>query len=221
MAAIYTLGASEGTIVENNLIHHIHSFSYGGWGMYADEGSTGIVFKNNLVYSTKTGGFQQNYGKENVVQNNILAFAKKYQMQCTVPEKHESFTFTNNIILFKEGLIAKGAYDEVLAKIDDNIYWNQNGVNYDFNKHTFKEWQQMGFDKNSYLIDPGFKKPLEGDFRFSNKKKYQIIKFQPFDYSKAGVYGTKEWIKKGILEKSIRSSFDKVVEENMKMNIKR
>lgn len=221
MAGIYTLGASEGTTVENNLIHHIHSFSYGGWGMYADEGSTGILFKNNLVYNTKTGGFQQNYGKENRVKNNILAFAKKYQMQCTVPEKHQSFTFTNNIILFKEGLVAKGAYDNVLAKIDSNIYWNSNGSSYDFNKHTFKEWQKIGFDKHSYLIDPNFKDPNNVDFRFKNKKSYKKINFKPFDYSLSGVYGDFSWIQKAKLSKSIIDAFELAVETNIKKNIKR
>lgn len=221
MAGIYMLGASEGTIVENNLIHHVHSFSYGGWGMYADEGSTGIVFKNNLVYNTKTGGFQQNYGKENIVTNNILAFAKKYQMQSTVAEKHRSFTFTNNIVLFDEGMVAKGAFDKVVATIDHNIYWNSKNKNYDFNQHTFKEWQKIGFDEHSYLIDPKFKNPLKDDFRFKRKESYKKINFVPFDYSKAGIYGTKNWRKKAELSETIIKNFDEAVEENMRMNIKR
>ncbi|WP_405605820.1 right-handed parallel beta-helix repeat-containing protein [Polaribacter sp. Asnod1-A03] len=221
MAAIYTLGASEGTVVENNLIHHIHSFSYGGWGMYADEGSTGIVFKNNLVYNTKTGGFQQNYGKGNIATNNILAYAKKYQMQCTVAEKHKSFTFTNNIILFNKGMVAKGAWDKVIADVDYNIYWNESGEAYDFNKHTFKEWQKIGLDKNSFLINPNFKNPLEADFRFKNKKIYKKINFQPFDYSKAGVLGSKEWKVKAKLPNSILKSFDEAVEKNIALDPER
>lgn len=221
MAGIYTLGESEGTVVAHNLIHDIHAYSYGGWGMYADEGSTGIVFKNNLVYNTKTGGFQQNYGKQNIIKNNILAFAKKYQMQCTVPEDHKSFTFTNNIIIFNEGMVAKGAYDDVLADIDYNIYWNVSEKSYDFNNHTFAEWQKKGFDKHSYLINPKFKDPLITDFRFKNNKSYKKINFIPFDYLKSGVYGSKEWIEKAKLSKLITESFSKRVQENIKMNIKR
>lgn len=221
MAAIYTLGASEGTMVENNLIHHVHSFSYGGWGMYADEGSTGIVFKNNLVYNTKTGGFQQNYGKGNVITNNILAYAKKYQLQCTIAEKHKSFTFTNNIVLFNEGMVAKGAWDDVMAEIDANIYWNTNGDGYDFNKHSFKDWQKKGFDNQSYLIDPKFKNSLKYDFRFKSKKSYNKINFKPFDVSKAGVYGSKEWKEKAELPQAVLLEFDKAVENNVKLNPKR
>ena len=221
MAGIYTLGSSEGTEVKNNVIHHVHAYSYGGWGMYADEGSTGIVFENNLVYNTKTGGFQQNYGKENIVKNNILAFANKYQLQCTIAEEHKSFTFTNNIVLFNEGMVLKGAWDNVIATINHNIYWNLKGKEYDFNGLSFKAWQNKGFDKQSFLIDPNFINPLDTDFSFKNKKSYKKINFIPFETSKSGVYGNKEWLEKAKLPEFITKSFDEVVLKNIKLNPER
>lgn len=221
MAGIYTLGASEGTVVEHNVIHDVHAYSYGGWGMYADEGSTGITFKNNLVYNTKTGGFQQNYGKNNIVKNNILAFAKKYQLQCTVPEAHKSFSFTNNIIIFNEGMVAKGAWDKVNAEIDSNLYWNTSKKEYNFNNHTFKQWQNRGFDINSLIANPYFKDAQNLNFKFKKASNYKKIGFKPFDFSKAGVYGEKHWVEKAKLPQSITEAFKLAVEKNMKMNIKR
>ncbi len=221
MAGIYTLGPSEGTTVTNNRVHHIHAYSYGGWGLYADEGTTGVTFKDNLVYNTKTGGFQQNYGKDNVVENNILAFAHKYQMQCTVAEEHKSFTFTNNIVIFKEGMVAKGAWDEVNAHLDKNIYWNVSGNQYDFNGKDYTAWKNLGFDRNSKIADPKFVDTAGFDFRFTSKSAIRKIHFKPFDYAKAGVYGSEEWHAKADIPQAMKEAFDATVEKNLKLNIQR
>ncbi|MDO5971920.1 right-handed parallel beta-helix repeat-containing protein [Flavivirga aquimarina] len=218
MAAIYTLGKSEGTVISNNLVNHIHAYSYGGWGLYTDEGSSDIILENNLVYSTKTGGFQQHYGKNNIVRNNIFAYAKSYQLQCGRAEKHRSFNFVNNIIVFNEGMVMKGAWNKINIHISKNMYWNTNKDAYDFNGNTFDEWQQLGHDKHSIIADPYFMDASNFDFRFKKKKNSEKIKFIPFDYSKAGVYGDAEWIEKSKLPQSIVKDFDKIVEENMKTN---
>ena len=216
MAGIYTLGKSEGTIVSNNVIHHIHAFSYGGWGLYPDEGSSNILMENNLVYSTKTGGFHQHYGENNIIKNNILAYAKMYQAQCTRVEDHRSFDFTNNIIIFDEGVVLKGAWENIDIYMDSNLYWNTGGDAYIFNGKSFEEWQQSGHDLNSIIADPNFKDAPDFDFTFRSKKNIRKIDFTPFDYSKAGVYGNNEWTNKAILPDNIVDDFDKAVEINMK-----
>ena len=215
MAGIYTLGKSEGTIVSDNVIHHIHAYSYGGWGLYTDEGSSGILMENNLVYNTKTGGFHQHYGKGNIIRNNIFAYAKLYQLQCTRVEKHHSFDFSNNIIVFDTGVVLKGPWDKIDISMDYNLYWNTAGSSYDFAGYTFEKWRQTGHDAHSIIENPGFRDAPAFDFRFENDKSIRKIYFKPFDYSKAGVYGNRSWIRKAFLPDSIIKNFDKAVERNM------
>ncbi|WP_235293788.1 right-handed parallel beta-helix repeat-containing protein [Portibacter lacus] len=215
MAAVYSLGKSEGTVISNNIVHHVHAYSYGGWGLYTDEGSSDIVMENNLVYSTKTGGFHQHYGENNIMKNNIFAYAKLYQAQCTRVEDHRSFDFSNNIIVFDEGVVLKGAWNKIDIKMDHNLYWNTGGDSYDFNGQSFREWQQSGHDVNSLIANPNFIDAPNFDFRFQNTETIDKINFKPFDFSKAGVYGSAEWKKKSELPESILIEFDEVVAKNL------
>ena len=48
------------------------------------------------------------------------------------------------------------------------------------------------------IEDPEFVNPSAFDFRIRNKKLIRNIKFHPFDYSQAGVYGSDEWKKEAI-----------------------
>jgi hypothetical protein len=193
MGGIYTLGPSEGTVVRNNVFHDIYAYSYGGWGMYTDEGSTGILFENNLTYRTKTGGFHQHYGKDNILRNNILAFSKLHQLQATRVEKHLSFTFEKNIIYWDTGKLLSGPWDKVQHISGNNCYWDTRGEPVKFLNDSLDAWQSKGHEQGSVVADPKFANPAAGDFHLAADSPALKLGFQPFDYTQAGVYGDPAW----------------------------
>ena len=196
MGGIYTLGPSEGTVVRNNVFHDIYAYSYGGWGLYTDEGSTGILFENNLVYRVKTGGFHQHYGKENVVRNNILAFSKLYQLQATRVEEHLSFTLENNIVYYDRGELLSGPWDRVKHVSRNNCYFDASGRPVEFHGQPLAAWQSKGHDQGSVVADPKLADPAKGDFTVAADSPAVRLGFKPFDPSQAGVYGDPAWKKK-------------------------
>ena len=216
MGGVYCLGRSEGTTVSNNVIHHVYSFDYGGWGLYTDEGSTGIVMENNLVYDCKSSGFHQHFGKENIIRNNIFANNIETQLQASVVEDHLSFTFANNIIYFSTGDLLGFNWDKFNIQSDNNCYWDTRTIDIRFGKISFKEWQKSGKDIHSIITDPEFVNPSAFDFRIKNKGVMRKISFKVFDYSKAGVYGSDEWKKMAEFDPATAKQFDEAVRKNGK-----
>lgn len=196
MGGVYTLGPSEGTVVSNNVFHDIHAYSYGGWGLYPDEGSSNILFENNLVYRVKTGGFHQHYGRENIVRNNILAFSKLHQLQATRVEEHLSFTFENNIVYWDTGPLLAGRWDKVKFESRNNCFWNCAGQGVDFLGKPLAAWQAAGHESGSIIADPRFKNPRECDFTLAADSPALRLGFKPFDPGEAGVYGDAKWVRK-------------------------
>ena len=196
MGGIYTLGPSEGTVIGNNIFHDIYAYSYGGWGMYTDEGSTGITMENNLVYNTKTGSFHQHYGKQNVVRNNILVNSENPQIAATRVEDHLSFTLEHNIVYWKTGDLFGGPWNRIRAEVDHNCYFNAAGDPVTFAGMDRQAWQKLGYDQHSVIADPLFVDAEDNDYRLQPDSPSPEIGFKPFDYSKAGVYGDMKWIEK-------------------------
>ncbi len=201
MGGIYTLGPSEGTVIGNNIFHDIYSYSYGGWGLYTDEGSTGITIENNLVYNTKTGSFHQHYGKDNIVRNNILVCSQDPQIAASRVEDHLSFTLENNIVYWKTGALFGGPWNKIQANVDHNCYFNAAGEAFTFAGMDRQAWQTLGHDEHSIIADPLFIDPENNDYHLRPDSPALKIGFRPFDYGQAGVYGDAQWIEKAALAK--------------------
>ena len=176
MGGIYTLGVSPGTILRYNLIHDVVSYNYGGWGIYFDEGSTGIVAENNIVYRVKSAGFHQHYGKENVVRNNIFALGTEGQLQRSRAEEHVSFTFEGNIVYWKEGNLLQSNWTGTNFRMDKNLYWNASGP-----VQFPDDWKTRGMDTNSIVADPLFVNPEKGDFRLKPNSPALKMGFRPIE----------------------------------------
>lgn len=189
MGAVYTLGPQPGTVVGNNLIHDVNASTYGGWGLYTDEGSTGIVLENNIVYRCKSAGFHQHYGKENVIRNNIFAFNKENQLMRTRDEEHVSFYFTNNIVIFDSGNLLGSSWKNDQFVIDNNVYWDArvDAAPARFASSGFEDWKKRGHDTNSVVRDPEFIDARGGKFVLKPTSPALNRGFKPINTSSVGI----------------------------------
>jgi parallel beta-helix repeat protein len=177
--------------VRNNRIHDVSSFSYGGWGLYTDEGSTGIVLENNLVYRCKSAGLHQHYGRENVVRNNIFAFNVENQLMRSREEAHLSFFFTNNIVLFNSGHLLGSTWKNDQFVINGNLYWDTRWAGGTpkarFGNASLEQWKARGHDTNSLFANPLFADAAKDDFRLQPGSPAHRMGFKPIDLSTVGI----------------------------------
>ena len=198
MGGIYTLGNSEGSVVSGNVIFNVKSYAYGGWGLYPDEGTEGILMENNLVYDTTDGSFHQHYGRNNTIRNNIFAFSTPHQVAVTRVEDHLSMTFERNIIYWTEGSAIGYRAGEARVDYRNNLWWRTdaegNPLPFDFKGKTHEEW--LAKDSGSIVADPKFVNAKNRDFRLQDDSPAWKLGFVPFDFSKAGVHGDEAWIQR-------------------------
>lgn len=190
MGGVYTLGIQHGTVIRNNLVHDVDSYDYGGWGLYTDEGSTGILLENNVVYRCKSAGFHQHYGRDNVIRNNVFAFNRENQLMRTRDEDHRSFTFTNNIVYFDSGRLLGSSWKNNNFVIDHNLYFDTR-VGADpsrmtFDGGTWAQWQARGHDRQSLVADPLFRDPAKFDFTLEPASPALARGFRPISVGAVG-----------------------------------
>lgn len=190
MAGVYMAGSGFGNLITDNVIHGVKGMVYGGWGLYPDEGTEGVVYRNNLVYDTKDGAVHQHFGRNNVFENNIFAFSHEGQVAITRPEPWRSYAMAGNIIVWDEGNAFEKYHGLVSgkAKVDwrRNLWWRLDGNDRVFNGKTFAEWQAQGNDRDGAFADPQFMDAKGRDFRLRSDSPALKLGFKPFDFTRAG-----------------------------------
>jgi hypothetical protein len=194
--AIYALGTSPGTVIRNNYVHHVYSSSF--WpgaaeGIILDNGCCGILVENNVVHDAVAGGFGTNFNCfGNIIQNNIFAYGKQYQLTVygDMPSgkpQPKGEIFARNIVVWKEGpLIKEQDWPNFSTLWDYNLYWHEGGKPVTFLRYTFDQWKAKDLDTHSIIADPRFVNPAKGDFSLKPDSPAFQLGFRPIDVSTVG-----------------------------------
>ena len=190
LGGIYTLGIQNGGRIRYNRIDHVIRRGYGGWGIYTDEGSSRLLIENNICSRNEGGNFNQHYGQDNIVRNNIFAFGTENELSRGREEEHSSFTFEHNIIIGNQPFMWATELKDGHMQVDRNIYWCTTSKELSFGRKdtliNWAAWQAKGMDQHSLVTDPRFADAQGGDFRFKRHAPYGKIGFVPFDLSTVG-----------------------------------
>ncbi|RIK43113.1 MAG: hypothetical protein DCC57_18005, partial [Chloroflexi bacterium] len=211
MGGIYTLGVQPGTVLRGNVIYNVEKCNYGGWAIYLDEGSSHILVENNLCFRTSSQPFNQHYGRENIVRNNVFALGREGQISLGRAEAHNAFSLLHNIILTDGQPALVGGYRSPLEgggrRSDLNLYWDVGGQgvaggdrDYDAQaqivwprRYAWDELQALGYDTHSQMADPQFTAlDLSGaaglpfDVSVAPESPALALGFRPFDLTAAG-----------------------------------
>lgn len=191
MGGIYTLGTSFGTVVSNNVVHDVRTYFYGGWGLYMDEGSEGIVMENNLVYDTDDNSFYQHYGRNNVIRNNIgvngrrgaISIGKQWRSN----REHVQYTAERNVLVWSRPTapLSDVALDQPCVW-KSNLWWCSNGPVVFPGNRDFSAWQAKSGEKGGRVADPLFCNPEMHDYRLRTDSPAFDMGFRAFDPAQAG-----------------------------------
>ncbi|MDA1044866.1 MAG: right-handed parallel beta-helix repeat-containing protein, partial [Verrucomicrobia bacterium] len=190
-AGIYTLGLQLDSVMRGNVLYNIEGVPW-AVGIYLDQGSTGWICEDNLVYHVTTHDFNVNFGRDNIARNNIfgpILDPGAPLLRCGTIENHRSMTIEKNLIYFTVGDLVDNAWPTWPVEnclVRRNLYWNAAGLPVKIRDRSWAYWQSTGQDEGSIIADPMFVDPEDGDFRLKPGSPASRIGFKPFDISKAG-----------------------------------
>lgn len=194
MGGIYTLGIQPDTVISGNVIYNVGcyggAYGYGGWGVYLDEGSSGILVENNLVYDCSSETFHQHYGKDNIIRNNIFAFGGEGAFIITKNEEHNSLTLSNNILVVDNAAIYAFDTEKDWFVDESNLYWDyknggnvHSGYSMDFFERSNLVTEKLrGYYNSAVFADPLFKDAENRDFTLADNSPALEAGFRPWKY---------------------------------------
>ena len=192
MGGVYTLGTSFGTHVHHNVIHDVFSLSYGGWALYCDEGSEGIVMENNVCWNTTDGGFHQHYGTGCVIRNNVFAFNKELgavrMARAVVQDIPCTLHFVNNIVYVDHGPLVGRGVRNVGGVWANNVWYDARGVDAaELDGNKWDAWVRSDKERGSVFADPKFVNAKAFDFSLRPDSPALQLGFRPIDLKGVGV----------------------------------
>ena len=218
MAAIYTLGDNDGSVVCNNWIHDINGYRDNGcptFGLYTDEGSHGITFASNLIERCRYCPLHQHFGKENLFVNNLCVDFESYGVLRSLSEPHITMALTNNVFWWRSPAAHPytgwGSFEAMTKNVpaNGNVYWSSGGFvsPNGFHGRSWEEWRKAGQDVDGAIADPLFVDPAKGDWRLRSGSPALKAGFVPFDWRRAGVEkADKAW--NACAEEELREPFE-------------
>lgn len=207
---IYVLGHSPGSVMRNNVVHHIRHYPHINTsnGLYLDGHTSGYTVENNLVYDIMGQGVLTK-GQDNVIRHNILAFCEENGIWRLADKEDRHVTIKRNIIVQEQGYMISGyCHPSRFAQIDHNLYWATGDHEVLFEDLSarllsevshrgemgFEGWQHLGHDEHSLAAKPEFADVEERNFRLQENSPAERIGFETFDLDRAGLYGDPEWV---------------------------
>lgn len=185
---IYSLGIQPGSTVVGNHLHDIACYHYGGWGLYPDEGSSGMQWHDNLVHHVQYCGYSLHYGRFLSVRNNIFAVMDKAMLGAGRADLSCGVAFERNLIWFdRDNLQAEADWNPVLCATRRNLVWNAGSGGVKWHLGSLAGENRGGRWLESVEADPLFADPRSGDFALRADSPALAIGFKPFDWRKAGV----------------------------------
>ena len=186
LAAIYTLSASYGTVISNNVITAV-----GGNGIYMDEGSEGILIENNLVTHVDEAGAFMHFGTGCTFRNNIFAFNRKFGLAWASKREAmnvpSSVNFLGNIFYTEDAPLIGERTLGVQGVRAHNVWWKPKGTGpKDFDGLSAEEYLAKGASYGDVVADPLFMDAKNGDFHLKRDSPALKLGFREWDSSIAG-----------------------------------